>query len=155
DPGELPVVQHALMRTWYHWQDRGQADQPIDIEDYEAIGTLSQALSNHADEAYLEARQKLPARGEEIVKRMFQRLRERDANGREIRRPTPLGELCAVAEASRDETLTALECFRREQRTFLMPSPEVILSDDTQVDVTHECLLRQWKQLTGWVEDEL
>jgi Novel STAND NTPase 1 len=52
---QLPVLQHALMRTWNYWERHRQPDHAIDIEDYEAIGTLRYALSMHAEEAYEEA----------------------------------------------------------------------------------------------------
>src|SRR5204863_6078522 len=67
DHDQLPLVQHALMRTWDHWervpagivptvrQGHGPAEQsraPIDVTDYEAIGTFRNALSMHAEEAY-------------------------------------------------------------------------------------------------------
>lgn len=155
DPGQLPVMQHALMRTWNRWRDHRRPGKVIDVEDYEAIGTLAKALSSHADEAFHEACRLLPGRGEEIVKRIFQRLRDQDVSSREIRRPTALAELCAVAESSREEMLLALECFRRERRSFLMPPPLVTLTDDSQIDITHECLLRQWERLVDWVADEL
>jgi Flp pilus assembly protein TadD len=167
DPDQLPLMQHALMRTWYHWRSQA-ASKAIDIEDYIAIGTLENALSRHADDAYTEACTKLPQRGGQIVKRIFQRLRERDASGRETRRPTSLGELCAVSKASQEEevqeeVLTVLECFRREGRSFLMPPMTVDLTIDSGVDITHESLLRQWKRLqgppnegadTGWLAEE-
>jgi Novel STAND NTPase 1 len=155
DPGQLPVMQHALMRCWNYWCDRAQPGQPMDLEHYEAIGTLTRALSSHADEAYEEACRSLPGRGDEIVKRIFQRLRNRDVNGREIRRPTRFAELCAVAEASRAEMLTVLECFHRDRRTFLVPAPTESMTDDVQIDITHECLLRQWDRMVGWVAEEL
>ena len=161
DPDQLPVMQHALMRTWYHWRSRNRADLPVDIEDYEAIGTLENALSSHADKAYAQACAKVPGRGDRIVKRIFQRLRERDASGRETRRPTPLRELCEVSEASQEDVLAVLECFRREGRSFLMPPTSVDLAGEREVDITHESLLRQWKRLqgppsedSGWLAEE-
>jgi hypothetical protein len=39
DQDQLPLVQHALMRTWNHWA-AGEGNGPIDIADYEAIGTI-------------------------------------------------------------------------------------------------------------------
>jgi len=51
---QLPVMQHALMRTWDHWQTHRRNGEPIRIEHYEAIGTMSDALSRHADEAFNE-----------------------------------------------------------------------------------------------------
>jgi WD40 repeat protein/energy-coupling factor transporter ATP-binding protein EcfA2 len=160
DPDQLPVMQHALMRTWFHWRDQG-ADRPVDIEDYEAIGTLENALSSHADEASEEACNKVPQKGGHIVKRIFQRLRERDSSGREVRRPSSLIELCSVSEASQEDVSAVLECFRREGRSFLMPPMTVDLKPEGSVDITHESLLRQWKRLlgpptddSGWLAEE-
>src|ERR1700730_1611700 len=51
---QLPLLQHALMRTWDHWERQRSPGQPIDIADYEAVGTLQQALSLHAEEAFVE-----------------------------------------------------------------------------------------------------
>src|SRR3984893_17971240 len=52
DYDQLPILQHALMRTWDHWAQRLPSTDAIDIEDYEAIGTFRHALSIHAEEAY-------------------------------------------------------------------------------------------------------
>ena len=55
DQDQLPLLQHALMRTWDHWQrQHGRRGEPIDLADYEAVGTLRNALSLHAEEAYQE-----------------------------------------------------------------------------------------------------
>lgn len=154
DPDQLPVMQHALMRTWCHWSAQAHHASAIDIADYETVGALENALSTHADEAYAEACAKVPQRGRQIVKHMFQCLRERDASGRETRRPTALSELCAVAEASTEESQAILECFRQETRSFLMPPMSVVLGADREVDITHESLLRQWKRLLGPASDD-
>src|SRR4029450_11575268 len=54
NPDQLPILQHALMRTWDHWATHRRNGEPIGIEHYEAIGTMSEALSRHADEAFTE-----------------------------------------------------------------------------------------------------
>ena len=28
---QLPVLQHALMRTWAHWQELDEPDRPINL----------------------------------------------------------------------------------------------------------------------------
>ena len=38
DQNQLPVLQHALMRTWDYWYRHHQANEPIDISDYDAVG---------------------------------------------------------------------------------------------------------------------
>ena len=45
DPDQLPVLQHALMRTWQRWEQHRHDASPLDLDDYEAIGTMERALS--------------------------------------------------------------------------------------------------------------
>ncbi|HTG17671.1 MAG TPA: hypothetical protein VK747_20655, partial [Blastocatellia bacterium] len=52
NPDQLPILQHALMRTWNRWKEENRDSEPIDLQHYEAIGEMSAALSRHADEAY-------------------------------------------------------------------------------------------------------
>jgi WD40 repeat protein/energy-coupling factor transporter ATP-binding protein EcfA2 len=154
DPGQLPVMQHALLRTWIHWKNQGDLRQPIDRADYEAVGAMEEAVSKHADEAFDEARRQLGVRGATIVKRLFQRLSNRDQYGRETRRPTGVQELMDVCEASLEEIDAAVDCFRRERRNFLTPTWEK-LSPSSEIDVTHECLLSRWRVLCrDWNPEE-
>ena len=53
DRDRLPVLQHALMRTWEAWSGDHAGDEPLDVRHYEAIGTMQEALSG-TDEAYAE-----------------------------------------------------------------------------------------------------
>ena len=54
DENQLPILQHAMRRTWEHWQEhRTRADMPLDIDHYEAVGTVDDALSKHAEEMYM------------------------------------------------------------------------------------------------------
>jgi len=154
DPGQLPVMQHALLRTWIHWTNEDEPQRPLDFEDYEAVGTLEKAVSNHADEVAEEARSKNPERGAAIVKRLFQRLSDRDQFGRETRRPTSMQELAEVCEAPLSEIAVAVDCFRGEGRNFLSTMDEQ-LTPSAEVDVTHESLLTKWDRLSkDWNPEE-
>jgi predicted Zn-dependent protease with MMP-like domain len=70
NPDQLPILQHALMRTWnYH-----KIGEPIDLQHYEAIGGMDKALSQHADEIYNQ----LPdARCQKIAEKLFKYLTEK------------------------------------------------------------------------------
>ena len=48
NPDQLPVLQHALMRTWEQWQADPDAGEVLDIRHYQAIGGMAEALSRHA-----------------------------------------------------------------------------------------------------------
>lgn len=150
DPAQLPILQHALMRTWDYWKGQGKASEQIDIPHYEGIGAMAHALSLHADEAYNELSEPL----QKVAEKLFKSLTEKGAEGREVRRPATVGEICAVAEASEEDVKAVIEVFRRESRSFLMPPPRASLAADTLVDISHESLIRGWHRLRGWVDEE-
>ncbi|TFH25378.1 MAG: hypothetical protein E4H10_09460, partial [Bacteroidia bacterium] len=37
---QLPYLQYALHYTWNHWVEKGQPDQPISLEDFQATGAF-------------------------------------------------------------------------------------------------------------------
>jgi tetratricopeptide (TPR) repeat protein len=151
NPDQLPILQHALMRTWEHWATRATDGEPVGLKDYEAVGTMTDALSRHADEAFNELPDERSRRVAELV---FKALTERGGDNREIRRPTRLRELCEIAEASDEEVAAVVDVFRGEGRSFLMPPADVRLDLDTVIDISHESLIRNWGRLKEWVRDE-
>jgi tetratricopeptide (TPR) repeat protein len=148
---QLPVFQHALMRTWEHWQDSGRAGEAIDIADYEAVGTMGFALSNHAEEAYQET---VSEGIQQVAERVFKALTDTFSDPRGIRRPTPLQELASIGGAPESDLMRVIEIFRRTGRSFLMPQPSVPLTPETIVDISHESLMRCWTRLIAWAEEE-
>ncbi|MFB3132088.1 MAG: NACHT and WD repeat domain-containing protein, partial [Rhodothermales bacterium] len=149
NPDQLPIMQHALMRTWDYWSDQGDGE-PLDIEHYEAIGTMARALSQHADEVYNE----LPEARQEIAERMFKRLTEKGQDKHGIRRPTRLDQLCIVCQADEEEVKAVIEAFRRPDRSLLLPEAGKPLKLHTFIDISHESLMRVWERLKVWVDEE-
>jgi len=156
NPDQLPILQHALMRTWDHWLSHRNGN-PIDISDYNAIGGMAEALSRHADEAYAELNdaQKL------IAEKLFKGLTEKGTDNREIRRPMEVGEICELTGADEAAVIAVIEVFRREGRSFLMPPPtdaltgaSVHLNRESLIDISHESLIRNWERLKVWVDEE-
>jgi len=152
DPDQLPLLQHALMRMW---QKRAAAaegtDQPVTltVADYEAIGGLSRALSEHADETLCE----LTAEQQGVAKMIFQRLTGRCLGKRDTRAPARMAEIASAAGVTVSEVGSVVEAFRGSDRSFLTPR-EGLLTGETLIDIGHESLIRQWKQLASWVEEE-
>jgi len=182
NPDQLPILQHALMRSWDFWQaQRRNGERPterprdvisrgsapiekkedffyqtdkdeIDLPHYDAIGGMARALSKHADEVYNE----LPdERSRKIAEIMFKRLTEKGADNREVRRSTSLQELADVTEASVEEVITAIEHFRQPGRSFLMPPANEKLTSTSIIDISHESLIRNWERLKIWVDEEV
>ena len=151
NPDQLPILQHALMRTWAHWQGHHQNGEPLGLHHYEAIGTMTDALSRHADEAFKE----LPdERSRKIAENLFKALSERGADNREIRRPTRLDTICKITGASIDEVVKVIDVFRGGGRSFLMPPFGTTLEPESVIDISHESLIRNWQRLKDWVNEE-
>lgn len=142
---QLPVMQHAMMRTWEKW--KATSDPTIDLDHYEAAGTMKKALSDAAEEA-------LSGMSEEdlnITTKLFQTLTDNDPSGRRIRRPTRLRDIEAITGASGEKLLNIISHFCGAGRSFLMLSDD---DDNPLVDISHESLIRQWDTLRDWVSKE-
>jgi len=151
NPDQLPILQHALMRTWDYWTAHHQGNEPIDVLHYEAIGGMERALSQHGDELY----DGLPDdRSRQRAAWLFQCLTEKGADGRGIRRPTRLRDAGAIAGATEAEIIAIVEAFRTRGGTFLTPPLPTTLQADSMLDISHESLMRVWQRLDGWVEAE-
>jgi energy-coupling factor transporter ATP-binding protein EcfA2 len=151
DPDQLPILQHALMRTWDYWSGHHGEDEPLDLRHYEAIGTMKEALSLHAEKAWLELSSD---RERAIAETLFKALTDKGSDARGVRRPTRLGEICELAGATEKEVAAVVERFRRPGRSFLMPPARVLLTTDTVLDISHESLMRTWDRLRQWVDEE-
>ena len=151
DYDQLPILQHALMRTWDHWAQRLPSTDAIDIDDYEAIGTFRHALSIHAEESYEETG---TDDAKKTTERIFRALTDTFSDSRGVRRPTSVGDLTAICETSEVEVIRIVEIFRRPGRSFLMPPADVPLEEQSIVDLSHESLMRCWARLVGWTEQE-
>ena len=151
-PDQLPVLQHALMRTWNRWRaSDSEQTRRIELRDYEAVGGFAGALNQHADEL-------LAGVPEDIAACVFKRLTARGRGDRERRDPAPLAELWAVCGADtreRQAQVTAvIDHFRSGDATFLRPLAGSI-GPDTYIDITHESLIRLWRTLRDeWLPDE-
>ena len=151
DPDQLPILQHALMRTWHYWKEQAGAHGQISHGHYEVIGGMDAALSLHADEVM----KSLPTdRHRELARRMFKALTERATDNRGIRRPHRLGSLCEITEGSESEVAVVVNAFRKPGVTFLMPGIEEDLTAATVIDISHESFMRHWKRMGHWVDEE-
>ena len=151
DPDQLPIMQHALMRTFEYWSTYRIGDEPLGMNHYEAIGTMKEALSVHCEEVYSEL--KLPHL-QTIAERAFKALTDFGTDSRGTRRPVKLAALCVLSEARKEDVVKVLDEFRQGGRAFLRPSFQQELDDDTTIDISHESIMRVWKRLRKWVDEE-
>lgn len=147
---QLPVLQHAMMRTWTYWQELDEPERPISKSDYEAVGTMSDAMSLHANEAYEE----LSPRGKEICESLFKTITDKGSDNKGLRRPSGIATITSIAGCTNEELFGVVEKFRITSRSFLTPRENVPLNEESIIDISHESLMRLWDRLREWVDDE-
>ncbi|HZY80655.1 MAG TPA: High-affnity carbon uptake protein Hat/HatR, partial [Cyclobacteriaceae bacterium] len=151
NPDQLPILQHALMRTWSYWSRyKDYEDEAVDLKHYEAIGTMSEALSQHANEAFDE----LDDEQKRICELLFKAITEKRGENFGIRRPTRLNEIAAIADVSEEDVIAVIEKFREPGRSLLTPAYGNVLQSRAMIDISHESLMRIWTRLKNWVDDE-
>ncbi|MHC4070956.1 MAG: formylglycine-generating enzyme family protein [Planctomycetota bacterium] len=150
NPDQLSILQHALNRTWARWQHDG-GNGPIDLTNYQAIGTMAHALDQHAEQAYAQLE---TARQRKICEKLFKALTDKATDPRGVRRPTILGTLRALTHATETEVTGVIDIFRHPSRSFLMPPAGETLGEETVIDISHESLMRVWERLKAWTDEE-
>lgn len=149
NPDQLPILQHALMRTWNYWTKHSEGSNEIEVEHYDAIGRMEKALSNHANEAYNE----LSPEQKRICENMFKTLTERGNDNRGIRHPSPINEIAAIANSNAQEVAEVVKHFNAAGRSLINASDKQLTSTSI-IDISHESLMRIWDKLKVWVEEE-
>jgi len=146
----LPLLQHAMLRTWENWGKQDDMELPISIGDYQAIGTVESALSEHLEETYgqLDEQQKA------ICERLFKTITAKGEQHSGYSRQVTLGNVARIAHCSYEDLAEVVEVFRQRGRAFLSPGPQRSLTPESVVEVAHESMIRIWERLGGWVDEE-
>ncbi|HEX6623680.1 MAG TPA: hypothetical protein VF064_08210, partial [Pyrinomonadaceae bacterium] len=135
---QLPVMQHAMMRTWENWRvgDGG----PVDVPDYLAAGTIRNALSDEAEDV-LRAMDEEGGGQRKLTMLVFQALTNTDAENRRIRRPKRLRELEAITGAGGEQIMKIVSLFEGGGRSFLTVARDHARGNHL-IDISHESLIR-------------
>lgn len=151
---QLPLLQHSLMRVW-----EASGNMPnnetgiIDHNLYNEKNRIGSALNNHAEEIY----KNLSKAEKQIADRVFKCITEMGAENKGIRRPQKLREIIEVVGKEQRQTIVSvLDKYRAEGVNMLRPfvTETKELKDESKIDITHEALMRVWKRLVRWVEEE-
>jgi hypothetical protein len=152
DPDQLPVLQHSLMRIWNEFIMKNTvSDRVITLDAYNKVGGMSNAINEHATEILKELEKEGTKDETRII---LQRITKRSPTGIGIRSPRTLKELVEVSGGEHDKVITVIESFRKEGVNFLTPPFPEPLEDHTDIDISHETLIRKWKHLKDWIQEE-
>ena len=154
---ELPILEHALLRMWDRAKAAGRTS--IEAEDYLAIcgprngagaPALTLAIDNHASEIH----DALTPAQQAVTRQCFLALVER-RDGRDVRRPQTLGDLRALVGSDAEPDLMAvIDAYRAPGTGFVLPPASRTLQDADLIDISHESLIRRWRQLQAWFDDQ-
>jgi energy-coupling factor transporter ATP-binding protein EcfA2 len=148
---QLPVMQHALMRAWDYWIENRVGNQPLDLQHYEAVGTIASALSQHAEEIFNDLKK------DELkteTERLFKALTDFGSDKKSTRRPSAFADILKITNSSENDLIEIIDQFRAPGRAFLMPPHYVPIQPETVIDISHESLMRVWGRLKEWVDEE-
>jgi hypothetical protein len=153
DPDQLPLMQHVLRCVWARAVAAPHEDSEVvlKLQDYEAVGTIDEALSRHATAAYSN----LPDSDQRIARILFRALSEPTSRRRDIRRRATLGEVAAVAEVSLEDVRRVVEVFSDPELGLLTPVKGANLEAGTMLEISHEIAFREWGFLDQLAKTEL
>jgi DNA-binding SARP family transcriptional activator/WD40 repeat protein len=130
-PGALPLVSVALLRTW-----ENRTGRALTVAGYRAGGGVRAALEATAEDAYLA----LPESSRHNAQRLLVRLATRQS-GVWAHRPMDRNEAEASALLTDDVAVELLSARR------------LITIDERRVELVHEALLDGWPRLRDWLAE--
>lgn len=156
EPAGLPLLSFTLLKLWE--MRNGGA---MKIADYEALGgDPSKILANSADKVF----ENLLPQDQDVVRYIFEQLVQMgerlDATSRRTTR-------ASLAYERGDDIDRVLDILSAGGLIRTSPAPPADASDlagrvagwwitpETQIEVAHEALIRNWGKLTGWVKESL
>ncbi len=161
----LPLAQHLMQRLWLNSSDRrgrhqSLRDTVIDLHDYEEVGGLNDALTNHAEELYAFSDREDKNELQKITRIVFTRLAAKAEEGRYVSKNARYSSLLTlinyiVSEENAEEQLDfVLNIFMAEDCSFIRTDEESRNKQDQIYFIGHEALIRQWERLRNWVDDD-
>ncbi|WP_370944680.1 BTAD domain-containing putative transcriptional regulator [Amycolatopsis sp. cg5] len=134
EPAALPMLSHALRETWL----RRTGDR-LTAESYHAAGGVRGAVAQTADEVFggLDTHQ---AR---LAREVFLRLTAPGEESADTRRRPRLDELLDTPNAPEIKAILGK-----------LAEARLVTVDEDTVTVAHECLIRGWPKLRGWLDED-
>ena len=146
DTSDLPVLQHALNRTYLQFLEKG-GEGRILVRHYADAGTLSDAMDKHANTILAS----LSESAQPWTEKVFRALTTEEGR-RKIRRPTRLESLywiVAAGDAPRQKLVReVVEAYAARENSLLVNSADHV------IDISHESLISHWSKLKQWADDE-
>ncbi|HEU4911211.1 MAG TPA: BTAD domain-containing putative transcriptional regulator [Actinomycetes bacterium] len=132
EPGALPLLSHALHRTWELREGR-----TLTVAGYRQTGGIREAVAQSAEAVY----EQVAAEDRPLLRDLLLRLVMPSGDGEPMRSRVPRRLL--AADAQHDGLIE------------LLVGARLVTSDDGVVELAHEALARAWPRLRGWLDDDV
>ncbi|CAA6808964.1 MAG: High-affnity carbon uptake protein Hat/HatR [uncultured Sulfurovum sp.] len=126
EAGQLPLLEFALDQLWTNKKGRVITHEVLD-----EMKSISHSISHYADKIYNDTKDK------ESIKKVLIKLVNPGAGTEDTRRIASLDEFSEIDR----ETIVKLA------------SERLIVTQDQNIDIVHEALIREWGQLQEWIEE--
>lgn len=145
EPAGLPLLQFALLELWKKRSDQNQ----LTWKAYKNLGgNPREILAQRADDIYREFGLQ---EDREISRRIFLALVQLGAGLEPMSRRVLRSELDETIARGRDNIDRVLRKWR--ENGLIRISPPGAITPESQVEVAHEALIRNWSRLGEWIED--
>jgi DNA-binding SARP family transcriptional activator/WD40 repeat protein len=130
--GALPLMSHALRRTWEHREDR-----VLTVSGYRETGGIRGAVSQTAETLYAS----LSHGEQEVVRDLLMRMVAPDPDGEPVRSAVPRRSISGG--------------HLQDRVIELLVNSRLVTSDGTSIELAHEALVRAWPRLRTWLDDDV
>ncbi len=148
EPGAMPLLQHGLRALWQRRYGRW-----LPAVAYREMGGIKRAVAGSAEAIY----QGLFAADQERMRALLLRLTRLDEEAlpgetrRDTRRRVVVDELIPTAE----ERPPIMALIQQLAAARLLVTSHNTQTDQEEVEVAHEALIREWPRLRDWLEEDL
>jgi uncharacterized protein YjbI with pentapeptide repeats len=146
-PGSLPLLQYTLKELWQKLQGNR-----ICLSTYQDLGGINGTLDKRATEIY----NSFEASEQKTVQHIFQQLTQLGEGTEDTRRRVFQADLIAEPQHPMARVQAVIERLSSPENRLLVTSEVVSKGNQAErmaiVDVAHEALIRHWKLLRQWIE---
>ncbi len=143
EPGNLPLLEHALLELWER-----RSQRLLTHAAYEEIGGLEGALEHRAEEIF----ERLDDEEKRQAKRIYLNLVSAGARTEATRRRSDLRDV-VPSDAAGGPAQKVLDRLVEERLVITSRTGDSEKSEET-VEIAHEALIRGWKRLQQWLDED-
>ena len=139
EPGNLPLLEHALLGTWQNRRGR-----QLTLAGYRATGGVERGLGERAEAVY----ESLSDAARVQTRNVFLRLIQPGEGTEDTRRRVPMSEVTTSgSEAVR-------EVVRRFADARLLTSSADDVTGEPRLEISHEAVITGWQRCLRWVDED-